>query len=60
MGEDGLVSKAVPDNYYGSLRGDMLSFLPSGVKKVLDVGCGNGCFGEMVKNTYVKITKLPK
>uniref|UniRef100_UPI00404B833B methionine biosynthesis protein MetW n=1 Tax=Flavobacterium sp. TaxID=239 RepID=UPI00404B833B len=28
---------------------EMLKYLPKDSKKVLDIGCGNGCFAEVVK-----------
>jgi len=35
--------------YYDNLRKEMLKYLPKEAKKVLDVGCGNGCFAEVIK-----------
>lgn len=38
-----------PDWYHGSSRKEMLSFVPSSAVKILDVGCSEGKFGELVK-----------
>lgn len=38
-----------PDNYYKNIRHEMLDFLPSNAKKVLDIGCAEGFFGEAIK-----------
>lgn len=36
-------------NYYAFQRPEMLSFVPTTVQRVLDVGCGSGMFGEALK-----------
>lgn len=38
-----------PDGYYNNARDEMLDFLPKTAKKVLDVGCGNGIFADIIK-----------
>lgn len=35
--------------YYSHSRSEILPFLPSGIKFALDVGCGNGSFGKILK-----------
>lgn len=40
------------NQYYSYKRPEMLGFIPSGVKKVLDVGCGEGSFSLSVKNKF--------
>ncbi len=37
------------DNYYSSLRSEMLDFLPKNAQTFLDVGCGTGVFGSAIK-----------
>jgi 2-polyprenyl-3-methyl-5-hydroxy-6-metoxy-1,4-benzoquinol methylase len=39
------------DPYYNAPRSDMLRFLPNGVKRVLDVGCGGGGFGRSLRSS---------
>jgi 2-polyprenyl-3-methyl-5-hydroxy-6-metoxy-1,4-benzoquinol methylase len=39
-----------PDNYYKGKREDMLQFIPQNVNRILDVGCGEGNFGLLLKN----------
>ncbi len=39
-----------PDSYYVNARPEMLAFLPPEPRRVLDVGCGGGRFGEMLKD----------
>ena len=36
-------------NYYDWQRREMLSFIPNGCKKILDVGCAGGSFGALLK-----------
>jgi 2-polyprenyl-3-methyl-5-hydroxy-6-metoxy-1,4-benzoquinol methylase len=36
-------------NYYACEREDMRKLVPAGVRRVLDVGCGNGAFGAGLK-----------
>jgi SAM-dependent methyltransferase len=38
-----------PQEYFEDDRPEMLSLIPEGVRRVLDVGCGSGRFGELVK-----------
>jgi 2-polyprenyl-3-methyl-5-hydroxy-6-metoxy-1,4-benzoquinol methylase len=37
--------------YFGEARPEMLTFVPSHCRRVLDVGCGTGAFGELLKKT---------
>lgn len=39
-----------PKGYYDNIRVEMLKYLPSNAKKILDIGCGNGAFAEVIKN----------
>lgn len=38
------------DDYYNHERPEMLAYLPSGCKTLLDVGCGEGTFAGYIKN----------
>lgn len=38
--------------YYQQKRAEMLGFLPSQPKRLIDIGCGEGLFGEAVKALY--------
>lgn len=38
-----------PQRYYGIPRREMLAFIPDGVSSVLEIGCGTGAFGALVK-----------
>jgi 2-polyprenyl-3-methyl-5-hydroxy-6-metoxy-1,4-benzoquinol methylase len=38
-----------PDNYYRNVRVEMLPYVPADAATMLDVGCGAGLFGELVK-----------
>jgi ubiquinone/menaquinone biosynthesis C-methylase UbiE len=38
-------------DYFNCLRKEMLTFIPSNCKKLLDVGCGAGNFGGLIKKT---------
>lgn len=40
--------------YFESVRPEMLEFLPQQFERVLDVGCGNGAFGQAIKNQHPK------
>jgi 2-polyprenyl-3-methyl-5-hydroxy-6-metoxy-1,4-benzoquinol methylase len=37
------------DNYYSRIRPEIASFVPSNIKTILDVGCGQGSFLKLVK-----------
>ena len=39
-----------PDDYYALARPEMLEFIPKNSKIILDVGCGYGHFGKLVKD----------
>lgn len=41
-------SECKPETYYTERR-EMLRFIPSGVRNVLDIGCGKGNFGALMK-----------
>jgi SAM-dependent methyltransferase len=38
-----------PQEYWEYLRPEMVSMIPQGVRRVLEVGCSAGAFGELVK-----------
>lgn len=40
------------NDYYYHSRDEMLAFVPESIHKVLDVGCGNGAFGDLLKKQY--------
>ncbi|HEY3401319.1 MAG TPA: class I SAM-dependent methyltransferase [Geothrix sp.] len=35
--------------YYANNRDDMLAFIPAGVRRILEIGCGSGEFGAAIK-----------
>jgi len=39
-------------HYYKLNRSEMLAFVPAGTKSLLDVGCGEGHFATLVKETF--------
>ena len=41
-----------PASYYKNVRKDMAVYMPKGVSVMLEVGCGNGRFGEMIKESH--------
>ena len=41
-----------PSNYYQHARREMLPFIPKDAKRFLDVGCGDGRFGTLLKETF--------
>lgn len=38
-----------PENYYAQSRPEMIEFIPKDAKIILDIGCGEGLFGEQLK-----------
>ena len=42
----------IAEEYYSQERDELMDFIPSGVKKVLDVGCGEAFFTEKVKKKF--------
>jgi 2-polyprenyl-3-methyl-5-hydroxy-6-metoxy-1,4-benzoquinol methylase len=40
------------DTYFQHEREEMLPFLPPNFQTVLEIGCGNGAFGKLVKTKY--------
>jgi 2-polyprenyl-3-methyl-5-hydroxy-6-metoxy-1,4-benzoquinol methylase len=49
MGIDYEKYNDVPETYHGKIRTEMYHYLPIGARKFLDVGCGEGGFGELIK-----------
>ncbi|MCX5769871.1 MAG: methyltransferase domain-containing protein [Candidatus Hydrogenedentes bacterium] len=47
------VSKKV-DSYYTNARPEIAQFVPYGVERVLDIGCGGGEFGRLLKEHGVR------
>jgi SAM-dependent methyltransferase len=41
-----------PADYYQHVRREMLPFFPPQITRALDVGCGDGRFGQLIKATY--------
>nr|WP_255452585.1 class I SAM-dependent methyltransferase [Aquimarina sp. RZ0] len=39
-----------PAGYYDNIRDEMIKYLPDNAKKIIDVGCGNGAYAEVLKN----------
>ena len=37
------------DDYYNSARKEMIAFIPAEAKSILDIGCGSGNFGQLLK-----------
>lgn len=46
------------EHYFSHMRTDILSLMPKGAKRVLDVGCGNGCFGKELKKTGIEVVGI--
>ena len=38
-----------PDGYYNNIRYEMLKYLPLDSKTVIDIGCGDGSFAQVIK-----------
>ena len=38
-----------PEGYYHNVRHEMIKYLPNDAKKIIDIGCGNGAFAEIIK-----------
>lgn len=38
--------------YYSNSRAEILPFIPQNISQVLDVGCGNGRFGQILKDNF--------
>lgn len=49
-----MVIETKDEKYFNYARQDLIKLLPSGFKpeRVLEIGCGNGNTGEMLKNEY--------
>lgn len=41
-----------PNGYFNNPRPEMLAFLPTNAKKVIDIGCGNGTFAKAIQEKY--------
>jgi 2-polyprenyl-3-methyl-5-hydroxy-6-metoxy-1,4-benzoquinol methylase len=50
MSTDGAYLSSKSERYYQSTREDMLDFIPRGVKKTLEFGCGDGKFSELLRD----------
>ncbi len=40
------------ENYYNNERKEIIKYIPKGVKRILDVGCGEGSTLEMISKIY--------
>ena len=49
MSTAGMNLSSKSESYYQSTREDMLKFIPTGVKKTLEFGCGEGDFSALLK-----------
>jgi methionine biosynthesis protein MetW len=49
---DGTDLPLKPENYYQNIREDMLEFIPTGIKKTLELGCGEGNFSALLKDRF--------
>lgn len=38
-----------PEGYYNNIRHEMLKYIPNTATKLMDVGCGDGSFGKVLK-----------
>lgn len=38
-----------PDGYYDNIRDEMIQYLPKQPKTIIDIGCGNGAFAEVLQ-----------
>ncbi len=38
-----------PEGYYDNIRHEMIKYMPNNPKKIIDIGCGNGAFAEVLK-----------
>ncbi len=41
-----------PEDYYALSRPEMLKYIPKDSKRILDVGCGQGLFGKLLKEKF--------
>lgn len=41
-----------PDDYYSCSREEMLKFIPTGISRVLEIGCAEGYFGQILKSRF--------
>jgi 2-polyprenyl-3-methyl-5-hydroxy-6-metoxy-1,4-benzoquinol methylase len=49
-GCDAVMESVEPTIYYGDPRTEMIRFVPPTSRRVLDLGCGEGRFGELLKD----------
>jgi 2-polyprenyl-3-methyl-5-hydroxy-6-metoxy-1,4-benzoquinol methylase len=49
IGHAGLFHEFI--DYYGEVRSDVLPFIPTGAREVLEVGCGRGVTGRLLQET---------
>ena len=42
------------DPYFANPRAEMLAFVPAGVDRVLELGCGSGAFGAALKRSGIR------
>lgn len=52
MNESSVLTNIKPTDYYQHSRKEMLQFFPPEFDRVLEVGCGNGQFGELLKSRF--------
>lgn len=38
-----------PEGYYDNIRHEMIKYLPNNPQRIIDIGCGNGVYAELLK-----------
>jgi len=44
-----IINEPKPNNYFNQSRAEMIKYIPDYAKTILDIGCGEGVFGQELK-----------